>query len=60
MKFLDSSSKSLNFNVSFGPEVRIDTELTYTAEAELNLQFGFDFNIPFSVKLQSTEGTAMF
>ena len=48
------------FDRSFGPEIRFDTGLTYATKKDINIQFGFDFNIPFNLKLHSPKGILLF
>lgn len=41
---------------SFGPELFLDLGVSYSITEDINLQFGFDFNIPFDLHVRSKGG----
>jgi hypothetical protein len=41
---------------NFGPEVRIDVGLSYDVTDDIELKFGFDFDVPFNVRMDSPKG----
>jgi hypothetical protein len=41
---------------NFGPEVRIDAGLSYDTTDDIELKFGFDFDVPFNFRMDSPKG----